>query len=741
MKYLLLLLSIANLHAQCTAFPPGSPFFVSILPPYNLPTAEVGSDYSYQFRGTAGKPPYVFFTREDRPVPSGLTLDSSGLLSGRPIFAKPDDLIAIFIRDSSIEQWTNFCEFRISVIPNRLAISSTTLPRATVGVPYSTTLAVSFGTAPFRFELLSGAYPPGIQGFSNGVLSGTPTAPGTSNLRFRVIDANNNSASANVTLIVEGPAFRFETTSLPNGEVGLPYAATLRLTGTTATPTFQLTSGALPPGLTLQSNTISGTPNTQGTFNFNIRATTSAGTADAPLSIRIAASTQPFSLQDLPLSRFTNALPVATRIPTIGGQGTPTFTLIEGIIPAGLQFSNTGEISGTPRGLPGTYTQRWRATDLTNSTSERTYTITIEAPRPFPAGIAGQRYSQREPNPGRYTLAPSSRLPLGLALSPDGTLAGTPFAASEYTFALRVEAGTAPIETRAYSLAIAAPPNELDIDTLDLPAAPLNTNYQQQFITSPAATAIQLLDGALPPGLSLLNNSITGTPTTLGFYEFLLDIRSGTRSTSRRYAVSVEPTNRPFIAAITNAASYQGPAVTPGQIVTLFGTNLDGIRAPNAHILYTTPNQSAIILPYNLNPARLKLVRGSQETIPLTLRVLNSQPGIFTADGSGRGLAAALYVDSIVILFGTGLGSLDQPVVDGQPTTAANLATIFKSSQLTATINGIPATILYAGTAPGLIAGVDQLNIQIPPNLTSGQARLKLSANGRESNEVLINVP
>ncbi|MBZ2184713.1 MAG: putative Ig domain-containing protein [Bryobacter sp.] len=730
-----------TLQAQCVSGAMGLP---SIPPPYNLPQAEVGIDYSFRFQGANGQPPYRFFSYQNRPLPSGLTLSESGELSGRPTTAKPDEIISIILRDTRMTE-ANICEFRLTVISNRLAITSTTLPRATVGVAYSTTIAVAFGVAPFRFELLGGAVPPGIQTFSNGLISGTPTSPGAFPLRYRVADANNNTATAEITLHVDGPLLRLETTSLPAGEVGLPYSAALRLAGNPAGASFHLTSGALPPGLTLSpAGALSGNPTTPGTFNFTVRATTPTASTDAALSLRIATSSQPLTLQDLPVALFPIGLPVNTRFPTIGARGATNFQLLDGILPAGLEVSASGELTGTPRGLPGVYPQRWRAVDSSGAASERAYSLIIQAPTELTPAISGQRYTHRDSSSARFTLTPTTRLPLGLNISPDGALTGTPFAAGDYTFALRLESPNAPAETRAFSLKINAPPSELDLDTLDLPPAPLGTPYRQSIFSTPAPTSVNLFDGALPPGLSLQNNTISGTPTTPGYFEFLLDIRAGILSTNRRFAIAVEPAGRIAIAALTNSASYQGPAVAPGMILTLFGANLDNLRSSSAHILYSTPNQAALILPYNLNHApsfRLVLTRGSRESLPFTLRVIPALPGIFTLDGSGSGPAAAFYQDSIAVLFGTGLGALAQTVTDAQPAPAANLALAFQSGALAATVNGLPASIVYAGAAPGLIAGVDQINVQLPPGLPSGPARLKLTIGSRSSNEVLLSLP
>jgi len=758
MPYLLLLLLASFAYGQCVSVAQNP---ISMPPPYTLPTGEVGIDYHFQFRAANGQPPYYFYSYMNRPLPWGLTLSVGGELTGRPTSTRSNDVITIIVRDARATE-ANICEFRLTIVPNRLAITSATLPRATVGVAYSTTLTVTSAVAPYRFELLGGAYPPGIQGFANGLLNGTPTSPGTYTMRFRLTDANNNTATADVTLVVDGPSLRFETSSLPTGEVGRPYTASLQLSGNPANSTFQLISGSLPAGLTLSpSGMISGTPAAVGDFPFTIRANAAIGTAEAPFTIRIAASTQPFTLQDLPLSRFTAGIPVNTRFTTIGGQAPATFTLLEGTIPAGLEFTASGTVAGTPRGLPGFYTQRWQATDSAGSRSERTVVITIEAPRTMPPALVGQPYSHHKAGPGRYTLAPGNRLPLGLTLSLNGTLAGTPLATGDHTFAVRVDADNTPTEIRAYNLNIAAQPGGLDLDSIDLPPAALGTLYQQPITTRPPATSIRVFDGPLPAGISLQGNTLSGVPSIAGFHEFVLELRSDSRELRRRYAINVEAPGRPLIGAVTNAASYEGPAIAPGQIITIFGANLDRLQSAsvgsrNAHVLYSTSNQAAIIASYGIpanSSAALTLVRDRQESMPYALRVIPALPGIFTSDGSGRGGAAALNQDaslntslnpaaqgSIVVLYGTGLGLLDLPLPDGQPAASASLALAFRAGELRATVEGQPATILYAGSAPGLIAGVDQINLQLPPNLPSGPAHVQLTVGTRSTPEVLLHL-
>ena len=69
---------------------------------------------------------------------------------------------------------------------------------------------------------------------------------------------------------------------------------------------------------------------------------------------------------------------------------------------------------------------------------------------------------------------------------------------------------------------------------------------------------------------------------------------------------------------------------------------------------------------------------------------------------------------SIIVLYGTGFGILDSQPVDGKIVDRA----IKTQLGVTASIAGIPAEVTYAGAAPGLVAGVVQVNIRIPEGLT-----------------------
>jgi len=199
--------------------------------------------------------------------------------------------------------------------------------------------------------------------------------------------------------------------------------------------------------------------------------------------------------------------------------------------------------------------------------------------------------------------------------------------------------------------------------------------------------------------------------------------------------------------AVLNAASLSPGPLSPGEVITLFGFNaaapvslrIDGTEAP---ILYAGAAQINAVVPFGLDlssPATIELKNPSQ-TLTTALPVAAATPAIFTLNSTGLGPGAILNQDytpnsannpalagSTIMIYGTGFGPLQSPVVDGQVAGAANST----AGPVTATIAGFPATVLYAGAAPGLIAGVIQINVKLPPQLNHNlAASVQLNASG-----------
>jgi putative Ig domain-containing protein len=152
----------------------------------------------------------------------------------------------------------------------RLICFATDPPGACVGTAYSFTLDPYGGVPPYSFTLTAGAPPDGIAFDSiHGILFGSATNPGTFSVTIQVTDSAGNTQTKTFAM----RAVQITTASpLPAGFTGVAYNQALAQSGGTAPVSWQITGGALPPGLTLNeaSGAISGTPLSVGLFSFTV---------------------------------------------------------------------------------------------------------------------------------------------------------------------------------------------------------------------------------------------------------------------------------------------------------------------------------------------------------------------------------------------------------------------------------------------------------------------------------------
>lgn len=86
---------------------------------------------------------------------------------------------------------------------NPLAITTTSLPNAQIGVPYSQTLQATGGTPPYSWLEISGSLPPGLSVASDGVISGTPTEGGNFSFTVGVSDSSSPVGAVMATLGID----------------------------------------------------------------------------------------------------------------------------------------------------------------------------------------------------------------------------------------------------------------------------------------------------------------------------------------------------------------------------------------------------------------------------------------------------------------------------------------------------------------------------------------------------------
>ncbi len=411
----------------------------------------------------------------------------------------------------------------------------TTLPNGTTGQAYTTTLAVSGGTAPYNSVVTSGALPNGLSLAPNGVLSGTPLAPGLFSFSVQSSDAMGSIGLTNLTLrVVSSNGLQLTTTSWPEGKTGTAYDLQLTAQGGTAPYSYDLVlgGGELPDGLTMTSTgRITGTPTAAGVFPLLVRVTDANGNSyQAAMMLRI--SSGGLGLPNPSLAAASVNQPYSQSIMAMGGTGPYAYSVSSGNLPTGLTLASNGLLTGTPTAA-GTYNFSILTTDSTGATSQANYSLVVGTTNPrlvstgLPNGVVNQNFNgslraQGGTPPYTYTLV-SGTLPSGLTLTSSGTFSGTATANGSYPVTIRVTDAAG--RTSQSDVVLNINSSAFSIATPNLPEAFTNTAFNGTLMTnSGAAPYVFLLStGSLPPGVVLnMNGTLAGRPTTAGTYNFVV---------------------------------------------------------------------------------------------------------------------------------------------------------------------------------------------------------------------------
>jgi uncharacterized protein (TIGR03437 family) len=256
-------------------------------------------------------------------------------------------------------------------------------------------------------------------------------------------------------------------------------------------------------------------------------------------------------------------------------------------------------------------------------------------------------------------------------------------------------------------------------------------------------------------------------------WEFPAEVFAQTNPTSSAFLAKFEKSAalvsgsvpRIFPDCVVNAASYIGGGVSPGEIVTIFGSAMgpselvplgfsntgvlantlagarvlfNGIPAP---LLYVSAKKSSAIVPYRLagqTSVDIQVEYNGARSDAVTVPTLTSRLGLLTVDGSGHGQAVILNEDgdfnsrsnpaqrgSVVTLFGTGGGESGPGVADGKilsgvaPTINLPVSVWFDLDGFSAPKKG---EVLYAGGVSDVVAGLLQINVRVPPDVEPGDS-------------------
>jgi uncharacterized protein (TIGR03437 family) len=232
---------------------------------------------------------------------------------------------------------------------------------------------------------------------------------------------------------------------------------------------------------------------------------------------------------------------------------------------------------------------------------------------------------------------------------------------------------------------------------------------------------------------------------------------------------------------VVNAASFATDgAIAPDTLATAFGsfvtqnnqaysatslplpTTLGGVRVgisggASASLFFVNPNQINFVVPSGLpdGPATITVINADGTMHTGTVTIVRAAPGIFTALANGQGTPAGFATSD-----GVNLTTLANP--DGSPREVSagtrerpNLLVLFGTGwrntpaanpsdgngvaeAITVTVQGVPASIPFAGAVAGL-PGVDQINVVVPPELAGlGVVRVKVTAAGRSGNSITV---
>jgi hypothetical protein len=287
-------------------------------------------------------------------LPSGLTLSSSGVISGTPAAstAGTQSTFSVLATNSQCPSSPATRSFTLAVGVPPMSITTQNLNSGEYGVTYSDQTLSATGGQLGDYQWTATGLPTGLSLSTSGVLSGTPETTGNFNVQITVADSTGQTAavSAYYTITVTFPPLQITTASLNSGQDTIAYTSqTLTATGGTAmefpandrSSMYVWSATGLPTGLSLStSGVLSGTPTESGTYNPQITVADAAG--------NVPSVTQTFTLDIArpPLTFTTTTLTAIQgqsytgQVVAQGGQAPYTMYRIAGSLPSGMTFNN-----------------------------------------------------------------------------------------------------------------------------------------------------------------------------------------------------------------------------------------------------------------------------------------------------------------------------------------------------------------------------------------------------------------
>jgi Putative Ig domain len=521
---------------------------VPITPVTMMDSGGVGGSYTFSATG----------------LPAGLTMSSSGTISGTPTVSGTFPY-TVTVKDANGNTGTVNCSVTVAPPVSANCVSIT----AVQGVMITPVTMVGSGGVggPYTFSatgLLSG-----LTMSSSGTISGTPTESGTFSYTVTVKDSAGNAGTVNCSVTVCSPPTATcvsitavqgvaitPVTITGSGGVGGPY-------------TFSVTG--LPSGLSIStSGTISGTPTVTGTFSYTVTVKDSAGnTGTVNCSVTI---NSPPTASCVSITAIQGVAITPVTMTGSGGAGGP-YTFSATGLPPGLSMSSTGTISGKPTSS-GTYSY----TVTNGDTGTVNCSVTVSSPPTATCvsitaiqGVAITPVTMTGSGGagGPYTFS-ATGLPSGLTMSSTGTISGTPTVSGTFSYTVTVTDKNGNTGTVNCSATVAPPPCSAGCVTI--------TNAVQGVAITPvtltgtggAGDPYSFTASGLPAGLTISSTgTISGTPTVSGTFNYMVTIKdkNGNNAGTINCSVTIAPPT--CGAGCATITAFKNVAMTP---VTLTGT-------------------------------------------------------------------------------------------------------------------------------------------------------------------------
>jgi uncharacterized protein (TIGR03437 family) len=675
-------------------------------------------------------------------VPVTLTVSANAMLTFSPPFANFVYEIGQAIPNSqsvSIGTTGGQIPFVISV-PTTTGTQFVTVTPTSGVAPTTVTLTAS------PLNLPAGTY--------NNTIVVTPTGAGQ-NQAAQTIPVQltiSNSGSAQLSASPQTLTFTYS-----QGQTITPQTVSLTSTDPTAPMTISsvtvnsswLTTNFVPGGVTPQNLLVTITPTflapsaTPYTANLTISALNQQGQAST-VTIQVTLNyTSGVSLTAAPTSltfaQVANGGTPAAQSVSIGAAGTTGATLPFSASVSTLNGVNWLAVSPSSGTAPGAISVN----------------ITSSAASLPPGTYAGSVliFGMGAANPNQ-TLT----IPVSLTVSAAATLTATPVG---LTFSGSANGAQPAIQT----LQVTAPGAIASVSFTAAAATASGGNW----------LTISSTSGSTPASLTVTAN-LTGLAAGTYNGTVTLTPAGGGAPTVVNVSFTVSAQATPGLTAVINAASGATGSVSPGEIVTIFGTNIgpatpagltltpagnvsttlagvtvtfNGIAAP---LTYVSATQINCVVPYEIASATTAQVQVSYSGVvssSTAVGITAATPGVFTQNASGSGLGAILQANysvvtasnpatrgSAIIIYATGGGLTSPASVTGG---VAGSTLLHTTANVNVTIGGVAATVLYAGSAPGLVNGVLQVNVTVPTTISAGnQPILVTVGNNTSQNGVTV---